>query len=103
MELSDTEAQGLVTTLQQKRCAGDDDLSLITWLSNRFRIGKYEARVLHDSFYRGFQKGADSVIELIDGKTDEPSPPAITDKVFDLRSRRWRSFCQSFGILICSL
>jgi hypothetical protein len=82
MQLSDAEADDLVRELQAKRCGGDDDSTLITWLSNRFRIGKNDARALHDSFYRGFQDGADSVVEVIDRKADEPRAPSSADTLY---------------------
>jgi GNAT superfamily N-acetyltransferase len=82
MDLSESDAQALVTTLQDQRVAGSDDLELITWLSNKFRVGKSESRQLHDDFYRGFQHGADSVMPVIDGKTAEPAGPASGSAVY---------------------
>jgi hypothetical protein len=75
VELSESEARELVRTLQNKRCAGSDDLELMTWLSNRFRIGQKKSRPMYDDFYRGFQHGADSVLQVIDGKATEAIAP----------------------------
>jgi hypothetical protein len=82
MDLSDAEAEALVAALQEKRRSGADDLELITWLSNEYRIGQCESRPLYDDFYRGFQQGADSVIPVIDGKAAEPTGPAGGSAVY---------------------
>ena len=82
MQVTQSDADALVSDLQHKRCSGADDLELITWLSNRFRIGKSESRSLYDDFYRGFQQGADSVIPVIDGKAAEPDGPVGGSTVY---------------------
>jgi hypothetical protein len=82
MNLSDSQAQELAATLQQKRCTGSDDVALVTWLSNHFRIGKNESRALYDTFYTAFQKGADAAMAFIDGKTDQPQLPASADSLY---------------------
>ncbi len=98
MNLSDTDAEAVVSTLYEKRCSGSDDLDLITWLSNKYRIGKSESRMLHDDFYRGFQQGADSVIPVIDGKATEPAEPIHGSTVYIAAYRLGqRSFTDEFA------
>jgi hypothetical protein len=60
MQQTDPEAAALVDELQRRRVAGSDDLDLITYLCNRYRIAKPTARDLYDCFYHGFRDGADS-------------------------------------------
>ena len=82
MNLTVADAEELVSELHAKRCSGADDLELITWLCNRFRIPKSESRALYDDFIIGFQRGADSVIPFIDGKVDEPVGPDSEGTIF---------------------
>jgi hypothetical protein len=82
MDLSDSDAEALVAALQNKRRSGSDDLELITWLSNKYRIGQSESRPLYDDFYRGFQQGADSVMPVIEGKAAEPVGPTGGSAVY---------------------
>lgn len=98
MDLSDSDAEALVTTLQDKRRSGANDLELITWLSNKYRIGQSESRPLYDDFYRGFQQGADSVIPVIDGRAAEPAGPTVGNSVYRAAYRlgQW-SFTEEYA------
>ena len=84
------EAHELVTDLQQRRCSGDDDLALITYLCNRYRISKNDARAIYDSFYCGFQHGADAVLDI----DSQVKPRPETDTVFWAASQMSVRFVQ---------
>jgi len=90
-ELTTDEARELVADLQQRRCGGDDDLTLITYLCNRYRIGKNDARQIYESFYRGFQHGADGVL----GLDSREQPGADNDVVFQAASEMSVGFTQN--------
>jgi hypothetical protein len=82
MQLSDEEARQLSNELQDKRIAGEDDLALVTFISNRYRINKNDARAIYDNFDRGFKEGANAAMNADKTGGAEADPPINTDSVF---------------------
>jgi hypothetical protein len=73
--LTPEDARDLATELQARRRHGEAGDDLVTYISNRYRVKKNEARVAYESYCRGWQHGISSVVsenQPLAGPSDEP-------------------------------